>query len=243
MRVVLSQDALRVTPCAEADARVVDAARRAAAITIDQGFDPSADEGHALRVAARVLTLAKVQRSRFDSEVVEQVDLEVQSDAAWKRWCRSLSPPDLTALKVWRGGAVKTHTRRWYLRDASRQGCTCGAAEGSARHRLAECSELAALRARLSTQFAIPPGWWLQQPRVLSKSGWITQDAGISHAQRVQRQIAACTLGIAIAKMGDLVAEDSWSVLLRVSLPRLQTFSLWPAVVIAEASGPCILRF
>ena len=72
----------------------------------------------------------------------------------------------------------------------------------------AECPEHAPVRERLSTQFAIPAGWWLQQPRVLSKSGWITQDAGISHAQRVQRQIAACALGIAIAKMGDLVAED-----------------------------------
>ena len=85
MRVVSSHGALRVTPSAEADAHVVDAARKAAAITgntIDQGFDPSADEGHALRVAARVLALAKVQRSRFDSEGVEQVDWEVQSDAA-----------------------------------------------------------------------------------------------------------------------------------------------------------------
>ena len=181
MRVVLSQDALRVTPSAEADARVVDAARRAAAITgnaIDQGFDPSADEGHALRVAARVLALAKVQRSRFDSEGVEQVDLEVQS-SLWKRWCRSLSPPDLTALKVWRGGAVKTHTRRWYLRDASRQGCTCGAAEGSATHRFAECPELAPLRARLSTQFggcnnpgySVNPGGLLKMPAFLMLRG------------------------------------------------------------------------
>ena len=79
--------------------------------------------------------------------------------------------------------------------------------------------ELAPLRARLSTQFAIPAGWWLQQPRVLSKSGWITQDAGISHAQSVQRQIAACALGplgVAVAKMGDLVAEDGESVFLRI---------------------------
>ena len=48
----------------------------------------------------------------------------------------------------------------------------------------------------LSQQYGIPQAWWAAQPRITAKSGWITLDAG----QRVDRQIAACTLGIAIVQ-------------------------------------------
>ena len=44
--------------------------------------------------------------------------------------------------------------------------------------------------------------WWQTQPRALSKFGWVTSDAGKSHNVRVQRQIAACTLGTTISKLG-----------------------------------------
>ena len=85
--VVSFEGRFRVAPLPgpSADARIVSAARRAAAINglaPHQGFDPSADEGRALRIAARVQALASVRMTRFDTEVVDSIDLEVQSDAA-----------------------------------------------------------------------------------------------------------------------------------------------------------------
>ena len=121
---------------------------------------------------------------------------------------KPVSPMTAPPSRFGEAGLVKTHTRRWYLKDDQRCHCTCGAPRRSARHRFAECPEMAPLRDQLSARFHIPAPWWQAQPRVLSKSGWITSDAGDSHDVRVQRQIAACTLGIAAAKLGRLVAED-----------------------------------
>ena len=59
-------------------------------LALQQGLDPAADDGHALRIAARVKALASVQTTRFDTEGLASIDLEVQSDAAWKSRCRAL---------------------------------------------------------------------------------------------------------------------------------------------------------
>ena len=40
--------------------------------------------------------------------------------------------------------------------------------------------------------------FWAEQPRVTSKSGWITHGASHSSSGRAGMQIAACKLGIAI---------------------------------------------
>ena len=71
----------------------------------------------------------------------------------------------------------------------------------------ARCPLLAVERARLSQQFGIPQGWWASQPRVTAKSGWVTLGAAASEAQRVDRQIAACILGMSIVQMGDMASE------------------------------------
>ena len=106
LRIVSDVGRLRVAPLPGADARILTAAGKASAISglnPHQGFDPAADEGHALRIAARVKALASVQTTLFDTEGLGNIDLEVQSDAAWKSWCRALEPDDRTALNSLEG--------------------------------------------------------------------------------------------------------------------------------------------
>ena len=153
-------------------------------------------------MVARALALDSVNRN------IDDVDLWVQADPAWTRWKSSLSPTHRTFLRIWRGGAVKTRSRRWYH---SRQNgfhhvrCECGAAVSSARHLLAECPRLQDLRDSLQELHGLPAGWFAAQPRITAKSGWVTAGAGPTHRDRVQAQIAACTVGIAIAELGSAV--------------------------------------
>ena len=158
---------------------------------------------HAARVAARAISLATVKLSRRDSEGIDNVDIEAQSDPAWKSWCKRLVPEKQAFLDLWRAGAIHTPTRRWSWRDDEKTLCPhCGASRASARHFWAECPRFTACREALQQDFGIQPAWWQQQPRVTSKSGWITVGAGTSTEQRASRQIAACSLGIHIVAVG-----------------------------------------
>ena len=161
-------------------------------------FESAADDGHSLRLVARALALHSINAGRGDAEGAQAVDLEGQSNPVWVRWKRNLRFPHSSFLRIWRGGAVKTRTRRWYGQEAYTQ-CSCGAA--SALHLFSQCPQLEAKRASLSRRFGIPREWWAAQPRVTSKSGWIIRGAGVDEASRVQRQIAACELGVAIVQM------------------------------------------
>ena len=77
-------------------------------------FAADADAGHSLRVVARAVALAQVNETRADAEGIGSIDLEAQSDPAWKLWRQRLSPRDRGDLAVVRGGAVKTKTRRFW---------------------------------------------------------------------------------------------------------------------------------
>ena len=55
-------------------------------------------------------------------------------------------------------------------------------------------------RQRLCTAYCLKDDWWAHQPRVTSKSGWVTFDADPDPQVRVRCQIAACQLGIQICE-------------------------------------------
>ena len=48
------------------------------------------------------------------------------------------------------------------------------------------------------------------QPRVTSKTGWVTLHADPSPRRRAQMQIAACLLGIAVCEATAEQRNDSW---------------------------------
>ena len=208
LRVEPARAGLCLGPRPSASARVREVIRRVGLPRGQPYFDPAADDGHTLRMVARALALDSVNRNRWDSEGIDDVDLWVQADPAWTRWKASLSPTHRTFLRIWRGGAVKTRSRRWYH---SRQNgfhhvrCECGAAVSSARHLFAECPRLQDLRDSLQELHDLPAGWFAAQPRITAKSGWVTAGAGPTHRDRVQAQIASCTVGIAIAELGSAV--------------------------------------
>ena len=135
------------------------------------------------------------------------MDLWVQADPVWKRWRQSLSPTQKTFLRIWRGGAVKTRSRRWcHSRHNARHlaQCECGA---PARHLWAECSSLQGLRLSLQQQYSLPPAWWAAQPKITPKSGWVTLGSRPTFQGRVQAQIASCLLGVAVAELGATVPD------------------------------------
>ena len=139
--------------------------------------------------------------SRNDADGLECIDIEAQSELVWKVWCKMLTPEKRAFLSVWRAGAIHTPTRRWKEGEQTR--CPyCAAARASARHFWAECPRFSAYREAMQQDYGIQPAWWQQQPRVTSKSGWITMRAGASTQQRATRQIAACSLGIQIVAEG-----------------------------------------
>lgn len=225
LRVVsASADAgLWVAPAAGADARIVEAAGAAHQTANVEAPDsvprwPGAFRpadagagGHALRVAGRVQCLKSVNASRHDAEGKEEVDVEVLSDKRWKRWVRSLSTEKATALRVWRGGAVLTPTRRFFGREAegSADCIWCGAGQSSARHLFAECRRFEAARRRLSADLAVEEGWWAAQPRIVAKSGWVLRAPALEARRRVDRLIAANALGIEIV-MAAVAYATQW---------------------------------
>jgi hypothetical protein len=164
----------------------------------------TAEGEHVLRQMARVRLLRRVAKSRLDSEGIEDVDVQHLSHLSWKKWKAGLSKENLSWLNVWRGGAVKTNTRgkKVGVQDDSIACAHCGAERGSARHLWAECPKYAQLRADLETEHGIENRWWSAQPRCTSKSGWVVRSCGTTRAERAKCAIAACTLGIAIARDG-----------------------------------------
>ena len=205
---------LWVRPVAGADSRAISAAEKASANTAivavanstpvppAGSFDPASPAGaHALRVCARVQALAAVRVSRNDCDGFDSADIEASSSAAWQAWMHSLSSDDRTSLRIWRGGAVRTPTRRHFRAGGDMKLCACpfcGHARASARHFWQECPRLDAMRHELEVEYGILPAWWGAQPSCTSKSGWVTTRAHESPIQRARMQIAACRLGIAI---------------------------------------------
>ena len=55
--------------------------------------------------------LERIRRSRLDSEGADFIDPEAQSAPLWKKWMRTLSHEEASALCLWRAGAVGSPTR------------------------------------------------------------------------------------------------------------------------------------
>lgn len=200
---------LWVRPARGADPRTCAAARAARAAAselacpVRWGDAFSADHpagAHAARIAGRVKALSVVRNTRYDAEGIRDVDLEAQSQPVWTRWARTLPDDGRRDLRIWRGGAVWTPTRRWSFRgqeeDERIRCCYCGFDRASARHFWTECPRFDAQRSGLEREFNIHPSWWSRQPRCTAKTGWITAAAGPTVQRRAELQVAACRLGL-----------------------------------------------
>ena len=140
-----------------------------------------------------------------------EVDLEVQSSKQWKNFVANLSPLDARSLRIWRGGAVGTPTRRFHG-DDRRAICTfCSTGEfASAHHLFTTCAGFQQLRRNYSEMHGLLLCWWPNAQRITSKSGFITLSDAVTFDGRVQAQIAACRLGIDIVNQtGHLCGQ--WS--------------------------------
>jgi hypothetical protein len=161
---------------------------------------------HALRMAARAMLLRSIKQTRADAEGWAEVDLYANVHPRLRKWEDQLTKQDATAFRIWRGGAAWTPTRRWFRRedvpeDDARLGCPlCGAEGCSARHYFAECPALAHHRELIATKYRVPEGWWAAQPRITSKSGWVTLGAAATEARRVDLAIAAAEMGVVIVR-------------------------------------------
>jgi hypothetical protein len=162
-----------------------------------------------MRICARTVALASVARGRGDAEGIDHIDLEAQSCKVWTTWVASLNPTLAAWLRVWRGGAVRTRTRRW--RDAAQQCAFCPCRHASARHLWADCPRFDAKRVELQLNVGVAPAWWAEQPRCTAASGWITVGAGPTLRRRAELQVAACRLALKIMEVlaADLLLENS----------------------------------
>ena len=68
---------------------------------------------------AGLCLLDRFSTSRSDTDGIADVDLEAASHPHYHRWERQLSNEDKAWLAVWRGGAVKTPTLRWFGKAAT----------------------------------------------------------------------------------------------------------------------------
>ena len=158
---------------------------------------------HLCRIIARKLVLNGLRRSqRHDAEGFASIHLETQSHKVWTKWKASLDIDERTKLRIWRGGAVGSATRRLYRpkRGYTRVDChLCGAVDdASARHLFARCPAFNAQRVALQRTHNVPAGWWESVPRVTSKTGWVVHTPNLSTAAHASLQVAACKLGIMI---------------------------------------------
>ena len=185
-------------------------------------FDLSTAAGqHVLRLAARRLLLNTIAAGRNDREGNHLIDLAVQSDSNWCKWCNSLDDLHKCLLAIWRGGAIFTPTRRHSgAQDNNYQprlGSTaadlccpyCPEQLCSARHWWTNCPRFNNSRRRLCEEHELDNAWWNAAWRVTSKSGWITTDVSRNRRIRVAMQIAACKLGIEIIRTNMMGANTT----------------------------------
>ena len=96
-----------------------------------------------------------------------------------------------------------TQTRRHSCWSGPVQSCKlCGGALPSARHLWAECRGTEAWRQELSRESEVPMSWWSKQPRITSKSRWITTRTVATLQRRTALQVVACQMGMHVVKTG-----------------------------------------
>ena len=145
--------------------------------------------------------LRQASDARFDYEGLLDSDIHASSSASFVRWKKSLSSFQSLLLRVYRGGAVFTPTRRF--QENSGPCPYCGDPVPSMRHFWANCHRFQSVRASLMLEYDLEAAWFGQQPRSTAKTGFITYQASHSAQRREQMQVATCKLALAIL-------EDTW---------------------------------
>ena len=153
----------------------------------------------ALRLCARRACLREVQTSCWDSEGVDEVDLEASSHRSWSSRRRSLAPEQQTLLAIYRVGAVSTPTRRVGM-GLSTACPACHGVDASMRHFMIHWPAFDDFRSQLQRKFNIHPGWWRLLPRITAKSGWISTSAARTPDKRARLQMAVARLTIEIMR-------------------------------------------
>ena len=163
------------------------------------GVDPGSEQGrHALRLLARLRCLEQVSQTRYDCEGLLHADLHILSDSKWQAWVASLQADQRLYLRIYRGGAVTSPTRRAHRPGETGICDLCGQEQASFRHYWAFCRHFHVHRQQLCERFSLDLDWFQAQPRCTAKSGWVTFSAAATAARRVDLQIATSILGIAI---------------------------------------------
>ena len=158
---------------------------------------------HIIRMAARYTLWADISLKRNDAESCQHVDLEASSNPNFTKWVKSLDEISAARLRIFRGGAAKTPTRTHHMTNNAR--CPyCNADLCSIRHLVTECPRLDDTRSQVLRAHHTDHGWLSQQPRVSTKTGWITMQAHRSAAKRADLQTGLCKLGIAALALGNL---------------------------------------
>ena len=142
--------------------------------------------------------------SRLDTEGIEDIDINACSRKPWQAFRGTWSETQRNLVTIFRCGASSTDTRHTggQGRDPLNllKHCNlCGEEVfPSLRHSVTECSQYHTLRVELSCKLKVPISWWVELPRVSSKSGWITLQAHRCLDMRSSMQVAICTLAMQI---------------------------------------------
>ena len=156
---------------------------------------------HAIRACCRLRLLGTCAPSRHDSEGVDRIDIEASSTKQWTNFTKGLTEDERRALSIWHSGATHTQTRRWHNGHTPVEEILCTLCKQpcpSARHLWASCPGTQQYRTELGALYHVNQNWWLAQPKVTSKTGWITLDAANNVERRGALQACACAMGIKI---------------------------------------------
>ena len=152
---------------------------------------------HCLRQICRYRAVSRCSRQRYDAEGLDNIDLEANNSRQWKAWTDSLSPMNSSLLRVFRGGAVSSPTRRSNFCPSD--ACpSCGAPRASMRHFIVHCNRYSMRRQQVQDLSQLPDGWLTELPRVTTKSGWITCAASPCSETRATLQVAVCMMAIEV---------------------------------------------
>ena len=157
---------------------------------------------HLVRMAARYSIWTSINPERHDAEAYHLADLQASSHPLFTKWTKTLSPLEASRLRIFRGGASKTPTRTQHMTNTAK--CPyCPAELCSIRHLATECPILADQRANILRTHHTTQHWLSNQPRISTKSGWITANAHSNGTRRADLQVCLCKLGIAVLALGD----------------------------------------
>jgi hypothetical protein len=116
-------------------------------------------------------------------------------------------------LRIYRGGATRTPTRRLHQGELGCQVCGDSKVRPSLKHYVVECVAYHGIRDETLEKFGLDMLWLRAQPRVTTKSRWITRGAGTNVEDRAKKQIAVCCFAIRVlfasmARIDDYIATQ-----------------------------------